>query len=123
MDDRRKFSRILFAASAYIYQGENTWRTKILDLSLSGALIKRPDNFSGQINSNYHLEFILPESDIEVVMEMNLAHKATEHLGLRCVHIDVESISHLRRIIELNMGDAELLNRELEMLAESQQPI
>ncbi|NKF49729.1 PilZ domain-containing protein [Shewanella sp. WXL01] len=118
MDERRKFSRTLFAASAYIIQTDQSWRTKILDLSLNGALVKRPDNFTGQVNTGFKLEFILPDSDVELHMETTLIHKTPEYLGLKCHHIDVESISHLRRIIELNVGDAELLNREIELLAE-----
>ena len=116
MDDRRKFSRILFAASAYIAQDEQTWRTKILDLSLNGALIELPSGYTGQLNSILMLEFVLPDSDIKLKMEAAIVHKTPEHLGLKCTHTDVESISHLRRIIELNIGDADLLNRELEML-------
>ncbi|WP_434926875.1 PilZ domain-containing protein [Shewanella sp. HL-SH2] len=116
MDERRKFSRILFDANAYLAQAESTWRTTILDLSLNGALVEIPDTFSGTKNSDITLEFVLPDSDIQLVMNTKIVHKTSKHLGLRCLHIDVESISHLRRIIELNLGDAELLNRELEML-------
>ncbi|MGL5489749.1 MAG: PilZ domain-containing protein, partial [Shewanella sp.] len=46
MDERRHFSRILFAASASIHQGENQWQTTILDLSLNGALVEEPVGFS-----------------------------------------------------------------------------
>ncbi|UCX03894.1 PilZ domain-containing protein [Shewanella glacialimarina] len=116
MDERRKFSRILFDANAYLAQAESTWRTTILDLSLNGALVEIPETFSGTQNSDITLEFVLPDSDIQLVMNTKIVHKTSKHLGLRCLHIDVESISHLRRIIELNLGDAELLNRELEML-------
>ncbi|MBR9726490.1 PilZ domain-containing protein [Shewanella intestini] len=117
MDERRKFSRILFGANAYIALAEQTWKTTILDLSLNGALIKRPNNFVGKLNTLLKLEFVLPDSEVQLVIDAMLIHKTPEHLGLKCVHIDVESISHLRRIIELNIGDAELLNREIEMLA------
>jgi hypothetical protein len=34
-------------------------------------------------------------------------------MGLQTEHIDLDSISHLRRLIELNVGDADILNREL----------
>ena len=54
-------------------------------------------------------------------MHTEVVHKTSHHLGLRSLHIDVESISHLRRIIELNLGDAELLNRELEMLIQPEE--
>jgi hypothetical protein len=39
-------------------------------------------------------------------------------LGFVCRHIDLESISHLRRLVELNLGDESLLERELAALGE-----
>ncbi|MGX9462472.1 PilZ domain-containing protein [Shewanella sp. A14] len=116
MDDRRKFSRILFAASAYLVQAEKTWQTKILDLSLNGALVEKPADYNEQQDSMLTLKFMLADSAIELTMETEIVHKTPEHLGLKCTHIDVDSITHLRRIIELNMGDAQLLNRELTFL-------
>ncbi|VAX04921.1 hypothetical protein MNBD_GAMMA20-584, partial [hydrothermal vent metagenome] len=43
-------------------------------------------------------------------------HSENDHIGFRCEHIDLESISHLRRLVELNLGDAKLLDRELSAL-------
>jgi hypothetical protein len=37
---------------------------------------------------------------------------------LKCNFIDVDSISHLKRMVELNLGDASLLNRELMLFIE-----
>jgi hypothetical protein len=37
-------------------------------------------------------------------------------VGLHCRHIDIESLAHLRRLIELNLGDPALLERELAAL-------
>ena len=116
MDNRRKFSRILFAASAHLTQTGQSWRTKILDLSLNGALVALPSGYTGQLNTILTLEFVLPDSGIELTMDAEIIHKTPEHLGLKCTHIDVDSITHLRRLIELNMGDAALLNRELNAL-------
>ncbi|MCL1141516.1 PilZ domain-containing protein [Shewanella gaetbuli] len=116
MDNRRKFSRILFDANAYLAQDGKTWRTTILDLSLNGVLINLCDGFDPKLHSEVVLELILPDSEVELVIHAEVVHKTSEHLGLKCLNIDVESISHLRRIIELNLGDAELLNRELAML-------
>ena len=39
-----------------------------------------------------------------------------DELGLRCVDIDLDSITHLRRLVELNLGETELLERELSAL-------
>ncbi|MBT1443460.1 PilZ domain-containing protein [Shewanella sp. JM162201] len=118
MDERRKFSRILFDTPASLSDGDHRWQTRILDLSLNGALLEAPAEFNAPAEP-LSLSFVLPESDVEVTLQARVAHQKANQIGLRCVHIDVESISHLRRMVELNLGDASLLNRELEHFIES----
>jgi hypothetical protein len=36
-----------------------------------------------------------------------------QNIGIKCKEIDVVSLIELHQLIELNMGDAELMNREL----------
>lgn len=62
--------------------------------------------------------FTLPESDIEISIDTELVHQKNAQLGLKCNFIDVDSISHLKRMVELNLGDASLLNRELMLFIE-----
>ena len=45
-DNRRKISRVLFQAPATLSQLPTFWQTKVYDLSLNGALIQRPENFT-----------------------------------------------------------------------------
>lgn len=117
MDERRQFSRILFDAKATLTQHETVWPTTIHDLSLNGALVAEPSGFSPS-EQPLQLSFTLGESDVVVSMETKLTHQKEGLLGLECLHIDVDSISHLRRMLELNLGDASLLNRELKMFIE-----
>ncbi|MGL4613821.1 MAG: PilZ domain-containing protein [Shewanella sp.] len=112
MDNRRQFSRILFTARASLQQGKQLWHTTIIDLSLNGALVAEPENFV-YTDMPLQLSFTLPNSDIALQMTSKLVHHKHRQLGLKCDFIDLDSISHLRRIIELNLGDASLLNREL----------
>jgi hypothetical protein len=51
-------------------------------------------------------------------MEVVLTRTQGELLGFVCRHIDLDSISHLRRLVELNLGDETLLERELAALGE-----
>ena len=39
-------------------------------------------------------------------------------MRLRIEHLDIDSISHLKRLVELNVGDDELLYREIEHLTD-----
>lgn len=117
MSEKRNFSRILFATNAQLTQAHSCWSTRLLDLSLNGALVVEPAGFTPS-DEPITLNFMLQGSDIEISMETRLVHQSAGHLGLKCSHIDIDSISHLRRMIELNTGDTTLLNRELERFIE-----
>ncbi|WP_144210396.1 PilZ domain-containing protein [Shewanella donghaensis] len=116
MDDRRKYTRTLFAAKATLHIDQKIYQTNILDLSLNGALVSAPEGMIGELGQAVNLSLLLSESDIEISMQTLLVHIKEQQLGLKCSHIDLESITHLKRIMELNTGDAELLQRELGQL-------
>ena len=45
-----------------------------------------------------------------------VVHIDSQHIGLRCDSIDLDSITHLRRLVELNSGDPSMLEREISAL-------
>ena len=55
-------------------------------------------------------------TDIVIAMAGELAHVEGGHAGVLCRSIDIESITHLRRLIEVNLGDAAASERELKAL-------
>ena len=118
MDDneRRRFHRVLFDAPTRILDGKNEFIAPLVDLSLNGALLIRPENWSPPAGSIVRLIVLLDDSETRIEMEAEVAHLEADTLGLRCRSIDMESIGHLRRLVELNLGDPELLERDLEAL-------
>ncbi|MGL4716416.1 MAG: PilZ domain-containing protein [Aeromonas sp.] len=116
MSERRRFARILFVTQAHLRQGEHSWQTQLVDLSLLGALLIRPDDWANSGNKEYQLSVVLSESDIKIKMQVELTHAAGNKLGFYCHHIDIDSATHLKRIVELNLGDEKLLQRELAQL-------
>jgi len=46
-------------------------------------------------------------------MEVIVKHINNNTAGFCFEYIDLDSISHLRRLVELNVGDTTILNREL----------
>ncbi|WAH59597.1 PilZ domain-containing protein [Pseudomonas sp.] len=117
-DDRRRFKRVAFDAKTEISQGDRTWPAKLIDLSLRGALIDRPADWEAADLEKHFLIKIHLTDLIEVRMDAELRHEEHGHLGFACLHIGLEDIGHLRRIIELNLGDMEELERELGALVE-----
>ena len=112
---QRVFSRIPFEVNVTLRDEQHSWETRLLDISLHGALIKAPASFVAAAEQRFRLAVHL-EGGPDICMEVEVAHRENDELGLNCKDIDVDSITHLRRLVELNLGDPELLERELSAL-------
>ncbi len=118
MIERRRFSRIIYQAPATLTQGNYQLTTCIQDLSLKGLLLWAVDEPELDTNSIVDVTFTLPDSDISVNLSATLIMQDERILHLKIDHIDIESVGHLRRLVELNVGNDELLHRELEHLVD-----
>ncbi len=116
--ERRAFKRIPFDADTQIRQGTHAWSVVLVDLSLKGLLIEEP--FSWEIDTQAPASAtVILDGDTTIHMEVRWRHSEHKQVGFECEHIDIDSISHLRRLIELNLGDSEILERELSALGTS----
>ena len=100
-NERRRFHRIAFDAPTEIVQGERRWAVELHDVSLKGLLIKRPNGWNGDPNQPFEANIQLAD-DTRVRMEVVLTRTQSDLLGFVCRHIDLDSISHLRRLVELS---------------------
>ncbi len=118
--ERRQFIRINFDANAVLIDPANDrqWQTELIDISLKGALIKRPDGWKAIESQPFILRLILADQ-IELRFEVRVVHMKNDHVGLQIEHLDLESAAHLHRLLELNLGDPVLLQRELAELLDS----
>lgn len=114
--DRRKHSRIAFHAPATLVFPDRTLDTVVLDLSLKGALVRLPAGLTAAEQSGCKLNVRLSETHAEITMEARVTHVEGRYAGLICLSIDLDSVTHLRRLVELNLGDPALLERELSAL-------
>ncbi len=114
-NERRNYSRVTFDAPASLTlpSGE-VIVTKVHDLSLKGVMLDI-DTGNKLANGSYQLSLALSE-DICIKMDISLSHQEVDHAGFICDYIDVDSMTHLRRLVELNMGDVSLLDREFHQL-------
>ena len=115
-DEQRRFRRISFETQAFISHGKDRWETQLLYISLKGALLALPSGWKGVVDQRLDLELVIEDGALIMRMETKVVHIEQDHLGLCCLHIDLDSMAHLRRLVELNLGDADLLNRELHSL-------
>ncbi|SQF95254.1 type IV pilus assembly protein, PilZ family [Paucimonas lemoignei] len=115
--DRRRFKRIAFDAKTELSQGDKRWQVQLVDLSLKGLLIERPQPWQADTDELFAVDIKL-SNEVHVQMDVRLTHDDQGQLGFVCEHIGLESISHLRRLIELNLADHDELERELAALIE-----
>ncbi len=116
--ERRQFNRVAFRAPATLSINGEMVKCEILDLCLHGVLLSLIDQSSLDLDSISQLTIPLDEEHI-ISMEIKLTHQNGSELGFECQHIDLDSITHLRRLVELNLGDSKLLEREFSVLIQS----
>jgi hypothetical protein len=115
-DEKRHFARVRIDGRAGIVCGDAQWATELVDISLKGALIQRPEGWQGGRGDECRLELLLDGSSEGIRMQGTIAHVGDHHIGFRCEFIDLDSIGHLKRLLQLNLGDDSLLHRELQEL-------
>jgi hypothetical protein len=111
-NDNRQFHRILYAAAATLSSEGNTWSCDIADLSLKGCLLSFEFPWEEDLEKLYTLTLQLSEEN-QIKMELTATHVVGNKVGFKCEHIDIDSISDLRRLVELNLGNSTLLERDL----------
>jgi hypothetical protein len=114
-NERRRFSRFPIEGSVRLYSGTAMWTTTLIDMSLRGVLVERPADWNGDMGSRYRLDLRL-EGGVMIGMGVELARVANGHLGFACQKIDLDSFARLKRLVELNLGNTTILNRELSAL-------
>ena len=117
-EDRRHFWRVPFHATAELADaGGAAQAGRVHDLSLKGALFEAAEAWQGKPGEQCRLQVELSE-DTPIYMQATVMHVEGRNIGLRCDEIDIDSITTLRRVIELNAADPVLLERELGALVQ-----
>ena len=112
MEERRQYSRVVFEAKASISQGERSFITELVDVSLNGLLVKTPAHYHLRSDMPCTVKIVLSE-EVHIAMQVALVHSSDQALGFHCTSIDMDSITHLRRLIETNLEDPNASERVL----------
>ena len=115
--NRRQFSRIAYHTPAELITGSRLDKVVILDVSLKGALLRLPAGSQPATQGeNCALHIPLGDTEAMIRMQGTIAHAEGIYIGLSSRTLDLDSATHLRRLVELNLGDSALLDRELSSL-------
>lgn len=116
-NERRRFWRAAFSAPVTLVSDSVTVNAMLDDISLKGALLELPPDWRGKVGEPCRLSLRLGgAAEMTIVMWGRITHIEGLRAGFGCDSTDVDSVTHLRRLVELNAGDPELLERELSAL-------
>ena len=113
--ERRSYNRIPFSAEILMQSGDEEWSCNLLDISLKGMLVEPPENLDINLENPCGMALFLGE-DISIHARVNIIRNNGGNWGLKWLQIDVNSLQHLRRLIELNTSNPAMLMRELSEL-------
>lgn len=119
-EERRDFSRIALHRPSLLNVHGTQNACELVDISLRGALVRVPDGFSWGVGEACTLSIRLDQGANTIRMSGVIAHRAPSTVGVHCHEVDLDSAAHLRRLLEVNLADDRLLQRELIALISSQ---
>ena len=109
--ERRQFSRVIFHTKCHLTFQNKRYFGDLIDISLKGALIKNTDDCPIKSGDDCQFEFKL--DGIVLNFEAILVYFKENQLGIKFGSIDFESMTHLRRLIELNICGTNEIRDEL----------
>lgn len=112
--EERSFQRIHFDCLVKFELGDLRLDCELVDISLRGALIHNCTGATLDTGAPCKLILSLDETgETQIIMKGSIAHKKNNRIGICCTSIDLDSMTHLRKLVEVNLADPALLEREI----------
>ena len=116
MGERRNFQRVPFATEAEIIYHGKKYQGDLLDISLMGALVLAKGSIPLAESTRCELSIHLLDSEITMQFAADIVHCRENRIGFKFISEDTETATHLRRLLELNIGSSEAIDREVALL-------
>lgn len=117
MGEQRQFSRIDFHTTTSVVYKNQRFEAQLLDISLKGALLSIEEALLLSKEEECSLEINLGGSEVVLTIKALLVHIHENSFGFKFQSIDLESLSHLRRLMEINLGNTDRIDQELFFLS------
>ncbi|WP_017926352.1 PilZ domain-containing protein [Thioalkalivibrio sp. HL-Eb18] len=118
---QRRFQRIPLEFPATLVHANGECPVRVEDISLRGVLVEGSRIPAVAPDALVTLDIPLSE-EARITFEGRVRWQEGLWLGLEIEAMPLESATHLRRLVELNLGDEALLEREFAAMAESAPP-
>jgi hypothetical protein len=119
MPNKRRFSRIQFNVKCFLALDSNQIEVSLIDIALKGALVEMATPLEVKQNAPCALTIELPGLETPLQFSADLVHINNLRLGLKFTTTDIDSMIHLRSIVESNSADPEKISQELSFLIDA----
>ena len=116
--EKRQFKRVDFLDAVEVTSESvegaeaQTWHVQCIDISMQGMLLQVDGQFPEDIGTLLEVQLMLSE-DVVIDMPCTLVHREEGRAGIRADIMSLDSMSNLRRLLELNLADMDEVEREL----------
>jgi len=116
--DRRHFHRIIMEKPVQLHCPSGHQIAQLMDISLKGVLVSVSDSWHAQTGNQAQARINLGDEGNDYLIDLTgrVAHVENNLVGLEITSMDLDSATTLRRLVELNLADPSLLERELSQL-------
>jgi PilZ domain-containing protein len=116
MSEHRLFHRIRFVVKTDIEISGKSCEAALVDVSLKGALVTFSHELHPERGLPCQLTIHLDGSDIKLIISGEIVHTRQNVTGIKFTLIDLDSMMHLRRLLELNTAEPDKVRSELSSL-------
>jgi len=116
--ERRRHARIGLNAQVLVTDGSVVHRGRLCDIALRGLLVQFESGWHPEDGAS-HVVSIWFGNTTSISLEGRIMHSRPGQAGVHIERMELADASRLRRLVELNLGDPALLDRELTALVGS----
>ena len=116
MPNTRRFSRVKCVEKSIVETASGPCEVRLLDISLKGALIEHDPALPVTKGDRWKLLFQLDHSDIVLEFGVEVVHCRENLAGVKFVEVDLDTMIHLRSLMEARTVNPDQVRYELEFL-------
>ncbi|WP_162888670.1 PilZ domain-containing protein [Dechloromonas sp. HYN0024] len=114
--ERRRSPRFPFHTSAHIVIGNIEHNGTVVDLSASGVLIRAAEELDCRLGEPCELNLLIGNLPGQVIFRGVVVSQRRQLLGIEFRNVEVAARLALEKVIEMNLGVPQLLDRDMPAL-------
>jgi hypothetical protein len=120
MPNKRRFSRVKCIEKSIVETDSGPREVMLHDISLKGALVEIGSDLPVREGERWKLLFQLDHSDVVLQFEAEVVHCRENLAGVKFVEMDLDTMIHLRSLMEARTVNPEQVRHELSFLMDEE---